>query len=197
MSFVRLGEAQFDAAVSIADDAAHPDTIGLGFDAEGTPKRRVEVVDRGVTRAVLHTRRTAAKAGATSTGHEGRDGYVPGAQPSNVILAPGDRPYEDLVRGMRRGLLVTDFWYTRILDPRTQIVTGLTRNGVWLVDGGEIIRPVRNLRFTQSFLDAFGPGNVLGIGAEPALIAGDTQLGSYLVPAVHLASWNVTGNARG
>ena len=163
---------------------------------EGTPKQRVRVVDHGVTRAVLHTRRTAAKAGTTSTGHAGHDAFVPGAQPSNVILDPGDRSQAELVAGMRRGLLVTDFWYTRILDPRTQVVTGLTRNGVWLVEGGEIVRPVRNLRFTQSFLDAFGPGHVLGIGAQPALIAGHS-VGSYLVPAVHLAAWNVTGNARG
>lgn len=194
-SFVRFGEAQFDAAVSIADDAAHPGMVGVGFDVEGTPRRRVEVVDGGITRAVLHSRRTAARAGATSTGHAGRETFVPGAVPSSVILAPGDRPSEELVRGMRRGLLVTDFWYTRILDPRTQVVTGLTRNGVWLVEGGEIVRPVRNLRFTQSFLEAFGPGSVLGIGAEPALIIDDPV--SYLVPGVHLASWNVTGNARG
>ena len=195
-SFVRLGEAQFDAAISLADDATHPDTLGVGFDIEGTPKQRVRVVDHGVTRAVLHTRRTAATAGTTSTGHAGRDAFIPGAQPSNVILDPGARSQAELVGGMRRGLLVTDFWYTRILDPRTQVVTGLTRNGVWLIEGGEIVRPVRNLRFTQSFLDAFGPGNVLGIGAQPALISGHS-VGSYLVPAVHLAAWNVTGNARG
>jgi predicted Zn-dependent protease len=192
---VRFGEAQFDAAVTIADDAAHPGMVGVGFDVEGTPRRRVEVVDQGITRAVLHSRRTAARAGTTSTGHAGRETFVPGAVPSSVILAPGDRRSAELVRGIRRGLLVTDFWYTRILDPRTQVVTGLTRNGVWLVEGGEIVRPVRNLRFTQSFLEAFGPGNVLGIGAEPALIIDNPV--SYLVPAVHLATWNVTGNARG
>jgi predicted Zn-dependent protease len=197
-SFARLGEPQLDAAISIDDDATHPATIGIGFDVEGTPKRRVAVVERGVTRAVLHNRRTAARTGghAVSTGHAGRDEFAPGAQPSNVILAPGERPHADLVRGIRRGLLVTDFWYTRILDPRTQVVTGLTRNGVWLVEQGEIVRAVRNVRFTQSFLDALGPGNVLGVGAHPALITGHS-VGSYLVPAVHLASWNVTGNARG
>jgi len=197
-SFVRLGEPQFDAAISLADDAMHPDTLGIGFDVEGTPKRRVAVVEAGVTRGVLHTRRTAARAGdgAESTGHAGRDAFTPGAQPSNVVLAPGDRSHADLLRGVHRGLLVTDFWYTRILDPRTQVVTGLTRNGVWLVENGEIVRPVRNLRFTQSYLEALAPGNVLGLGAEPALITGHSP-GSYLVPAIHLATWNVTGNARG
>jgi predicted Zn-dependent protease len=95
-----------------------------------------------------------------------------------------------------RGVLVTDFWYTRILDPRTQVVTGLTRNGVWLIEDGKIVRPVTNLRFTQSFLDALGPDAVRGISAERALVlAGWDSI--YLVPSLHLASWNFTGGAKG
>ena len=93
---------------------------------------------------------------------------------------------------------MTDFWYTRILDPRTQVVTGLTRNGVWLIEGGRIIRPVTNLRFTQSFLEALGPGRVRGVGSDLTLVGGATfGLGAYVVPSLHLASWNFTGGARG
>ena len=93
-------------------------------------------------------------------------------------------------------MLVTDFWYTRILDPRTQVVTGLTRNGVWLIEGGRIVRPVTNLRFTQSFIDALGPGAVRGVGSERALII-DGWESVFLVPSLHLASWNFTGGAQG
>ena len=195
-SFARLGEAQFDRSITLLDDVTDPGQVGLPFDAEGTPKRRVEVVRAGVTSAILHTRRTARKTGAQSTGHATEGAGQWGAVPANVVLAAGDRPATELVAGMERGLLVTDFWYTRILDPRTQVVTGLTRNGVWLVENGRIVRPVRNMRFTQSFHEALGPGAVRAVGSERTLIL-DGLEAAYLVPGLHLASWNFTGGARG
>jgi predicted Zn-dependent protease len=195
-SFVRLGEAQFDAAISLRDDVTDPGSWGVAFDAEGTPKRRVDVVRDGVTSAVLHTRRTAAKVGAESSGHAIEGGDAFGGLPSNPVLEGGDRTDDELVAGVRRGLLVTDFWYTRILDPRTQVVTGLTRNGVWLIEDGRIVRPLRNLRFTQSFHEALGPGAVRAIGRDRALTpAGFGAVA--LVPRLHLASWNFTGGAKG
>jgi predicted Zn-dependent protease len=107
-------------------------------------------------------------------------------------------PPDDLVAGMERGLLVTDFWYTRILDPRTMVVTGLTRNGVWLVEDGRVARPVTNLRFTQSYLEALGPAQVRGIGSDQTLVGGATfGFGAYVVPSLHLGSWNFTGGAKG
>jgi predicted Zn-dependent protease len=195
-SFVRLGEAQFDRSNTLRDDVTDPGSWGLPFDAEGTPKRRLDVVRAGVASAVLHTRRTAARAGAASTGHAIEDGEAFGGLPNNPVLEAGDRSANGLVEGVGRGLLVTDFWYTRILDPRTQVVTGLTRNGVWLIEEGRVVRPVRNLRFTQSFLEALGPGRVKAIGAEPALVPAGYD-GVHLVPSLHLASWNFTGGARG
>lgn len=195
-SFVALGEAQFDPAVTIRDDAADPGTVGVAFDAEGTPKRPLDVVRDGVTAGVLHTRRTAAKAGTQSTGHAVEGATEWGALPENIVLEAGGRSPEEMLGGMERGLLVTDFWYTRVLDPRTQVVTGLTRNGVWLVEDGRIVRPVSNLRFTQSFLEALAPGGVRGVGSDRSLIGGGFG-GAYLVPSLHLAQWNFTGGAKG
>ena len=83
-----------------------------------------------------------------------------------------------------------------MLDPRTQVVTGLTRNGVWLVEDGRVVRPVANLRFTQSYVEALAPGSVKAVGSARDLVPGGFD-GHVLVPALHLASWNVTGNARG
>jgi predicted Zn-dependent protease len=196
-SFVRLGERQLDAAIDIRDDATDPRQVGVAFDAEGTSKRPVRVVRDGVSAAVLHTRRTAAKARTESTGNAVAGAESWGALPENVILREGDRPTDELIGSVGRGLLVTDFWYTRILDPRTMVVTGLTRNGVWLIEGGRIVRPVRNLRFTQSYAAALAPGNVLGVGREQALVPGSWDLGASIVSPLHLASWNFTGNARG
>jgi predicted Zn-dependent protease len=114
------------------------------------------------------------------------------------VLEAGSASQDDLVGGVERGLLVTDFWYSRILDPRTQVVTGLTRNGVWLIENGRVQRPVTNLRFTQSFLEALGPGQVRGVGSDLTLVGGAVfGIGAYVVPSLHLASWNFTGGAKG
>jgi predicted Zn-dependent protease len=197
-SFARIGEAQFDASISLADDVAHPMAVGTSFDAEGTPKRRVDLVKEGITSGVIHDRRTAKALGATSTGNAAAGAGPWGALPANLVLEGGPASREDLTAGVERGLLVTDFWYTRILDPRTQVVTGLTRNGVWLIEDGRIVRPVTNLRFTQSFLEALGPGNVRAVGSDLTLVGGATfGVGAYVAPSLHLASWNFTGGAKG
>ena len=195
-SFVRPGEQQFDPVFTLRDDPSDPAQIGVGFDAEGTPKRPFDLVKAGVTGGPIHTRRTAAKAGTESTGHavEGAEAF--GALPLNLVVSPGDRSTDDLVGSVERGLLVTDFWYTRILDPRTQVVTGLTRNGVWLVEAGRIVRPLSNLRFTQSFVEALGPGAIRGVSSDRRLLSDDFGTAS-LGPALHLASWNFTGGAKG
>jgi len=195
-SFVRFGEPQLDETIDLRDDVTDPGHAGVPFDVEGTPRRRIDVVERGITKAVLHTRRTAKRAGVESTGHalEGAEQW--GALPTNTVLAAGDRSPDELLASVERGLLVTDLWYTRVLDPRTLVVTGLTRNGVWLVEGGRVVRPVKNLRFTQSYVEALAPGAVRGIGSDASLIAGGLG-GSCLVPSLHLGSWNFTGGARG
>ncbi len=197
-SFAKLGETQFDRSITLADDVTHPMAVGIGFDAEGTPKRRVELVRDGVTSSLVHDRRTAKSLGEQSTGHAVGGAGQYGAIPANLVLEPGSTPADDLVGDVERGLLVTDVWYTRILDPRTQVVTGLTRNGVWLVEDGRIVRPVTNLRFTQSYLEALSPGNVRGVGSDLTLVAGGTfGIGAYVVPSIQLASWNFTGGAAG
>jgi predicted Zn-dependent protease len=105
-----------------------------------------------------------------------------------------------LVAGVERGVLVSDLWYTRMLDPRTLAITGLTRNGVWLIEDGCVSRPLRNFRFTQSYAQALMPGNVKGVGRTATAVPGDTYTATaprWSCPALHLASWNFTGGASG
>jgi predicted Zn-dependent protease len=197
-SFARLGEAQFDATITLADDVEHPMAVGVPFDAEGTPKRRVELVRDGITSGLVHDRRTAKALDAESTGNAVAGAGPYGAMPENLVLKPGSASRDEMIAAVGRGVLVTDFWYTRILDPRTQVVTGLTRNGVWLIEDGRVVRPVTNMRFTQSFLEALSPGNVRSVGSELTLVGGAVfGIGAYVVPALHLASWNFTGGAKG
>jgi predicted Zn-dependent protease len=197
-SFARVGEAQFDSALSLWDDCLDEASSALPWDAEGTPRRRVELVSAGTTAAVAHDRRTAAALGAESTGHAVEGGERSGPQPPQLRLAAGSGGNStELAAGMRRGLLVSDFWYTRVLDPRTVVVSGLTRNGVWLVEGGEISRAVGTLRFTQSYPDALRPGALLGVGSDAAPVPERTPGSVTVTPSLRLARWHVTGGAAG
>lgn len=210
-SFVRLGEAQFDPAITLHDD---PLAVGQTYDDQGTPRRRLTMVDAGTTVALTHDRRSAAEAGATSTGHAGPGtpvwgpfarhltlaGAAGGAPVTEAEGAAADSTVAALVAGVERGLLVSDLWYTRMLDPRTLAVTGLTRNGLWLIEDGHVTTALRNFRFTQSYAQALMPGNVLAVGTAATPLPGDTYTPTtprWSCPALRLASWNFTGGASG
>ena len=211
-SFVRLGEDQFDPAITLVDD---PLAIGLEYDNEGTPRQRLVLVDRGTTVSLTHDRRSAAEAGADSTGHAAETPFSWGPAARHLGLLPSgaatdvanevegpvaDSSVAELLAGVERGVLVSDFWYTRMLDPRTLAITGLTRNGVWLIEDGSVTRPLRNFRFTQSYAQALMPGNVKAVGRTSTPVPGDTYTATaprWSCPALHLASWNFTGGASG
>ncbi|WP_305785128.1 TldD/PmbA family protein [Symbioplanes lichenis] len=207
-SFAELGAHQFDDKITITDE---PLGATLPFDLEGTPRDTLVLVRDGVTQAVSHDRTSAAEAGGVSTGHASGASRSWGPMATNLRLSPGPVtnavPEEAigptaasaraLVSRMRRGLLITDFWYTRVLDQKSLVLTGLTRNGVWLVEDGEVTAAVSNMRFTQSYPQALAPGAVLAVGAD-ALPLPDRWSGvRYTAPALHLAAWNLTGNASG
>ena len=151
--------------------------------------------------ALAQDRRTARRMNAESTGHAVGESDSYGPIPSNLFLGPADASFgagtADLIASVRRGLLVTTFNYCRILDPKTQVVTGLTRNGTFLIEDGKVRSGVKNLRFTQSFIEALAPGNVLGISREARFA--DSEFGPGLVhcPALRLGSFRFTGGARG
>ena len=193
-SFVHLGEQQWDPAVDMWDDATEPPARGAGFEAEGTPKRRRDLVSAGVSVGLAHDRRSAVLAGVEPTGHSvGSPAF--GGYPADLFLADGEVTPDQLVAGVERGLLVTDFWYNRVLDPKTQVVTGLTRNGLFLIEGGRVASAVQNLRYTQSIVAAFGPGKLLGLADDGQLVGNEG--GVVHVPTARLAAWSFTGNARG
>ncbi|MGW5011638.1 metallopeptidase TldD-related protein, partial [Micromonospora chalcea] len=218
-SFAEPGTAQFDPLVTLVDDPLHAGT--LPFDLEGTPRRALPLVEGGITGAVAYDRRGGAEAGSGSTGHGMPGSATFGPIPHNIRLladpgvadagttvaagpvsagvtgAVGDPDTAALVAGMRRGLLVSDFWYTRVLDPKQLVVTGLTRNGVWLVEDGVPTRAVRDFRFTESYPRALGPGRVLGLGRAPVRQPGRVDGSWYEAPTLRLSSWHFTGGASG
>jgi predicted Zn-dependent protease len=196
-SFVDLGAKQFDERVTMIDDPVSGTALGVPFDTEGTPKASLDMIRDGVTSGVTHDRRTARKASVASTGHAHASSVTWGPFAQNALVVPGDTPVEDMIAGVERGLYVATLNYCRILDPKTQVVTGLTRNGTFMIENGEITGAVTNLRFTQSFLEALGDGNVLAIGDD--LRYADCEFGGGMVraPSMRLASWHFTGGAEG
>ncbi|HUQ39601.1 MAG TPA: TldD/PmbA family protein [Acidimicrobiales bacterium] len=196
-SFAHPGEQQFDPSISIWDDALDARGIPFPFDVEGTPKSRLDLVAGGKTVGLTHDRRTAAKAGVESTGHGVPGGESFGGYAQNAFLGGGSASHDELVTAVDRGLLITCFNYCRILDEKTQVVTGLTRNGTFLVENGKIAGAVRNLRFTQSFVGALGPGKVLAVGNDGRLADSEFGPGGCWAPSLALAGWNFTGGAKG
>jgi predicted Zn-dependent protease len=198
-SFVRIGEQQFDPAITMIDDVRTPGGIGLPFDSEGTPKSPTMLVRNGVSETIVHDRRTAKEAGAVSTGHAIPGGESIGAFPLNLSLQPGpaDRTIAHLIGEVGRGLLVTEFNYSNMLDPRSVVVTGLTRNGLWLIEHGQVSRAVKNLRFTQAYPAALRPGAVLGMSGISETVPVFFEGISFSAPALRLADWHFTGGATG
>jgi predicted Zn-dependent protease len=196
-SFVDLGAQQFDEQITLVDDPLSGNALGVPFDVEGTPKTGLDLVRDGVTAGITHDRRSAGKAGAVSTGHAHEASATCGPMAGHLVLQPGEDSVEDMISRVDRGLYVATFNYCRILDPKSQVVTGLTRNGTFMIENGEITGAVTNLRFTQSFVTALGPGNVLGVGND--LRYADSEFGAGFVraPSLHLGSWHFTGGAEG
>jgi predicted Zn-dependent protease len=185
----RLGQQIVSEQISIWDDGLDPRGTPLPFDFEGVPKRRVDLIERGVARGVVYDSETAAREGKRSTGHALPAPNVWGPFPINLFLGTGDRSRSELLGALDRGVLVTRFWYVNPVHPRQAVLTGMTRDGTFLVERGEIVRPVRNLRFTQSMLDALGA--TLGVGS----VATPTEafFGATVVPPLLLGRFTFTG----
>jgi PmbA protein len=188
-SFFEQGRNVGSDLVSLVDDGGDPAGLPMAFDYEGVRKQRVPLLEAGVCRQVVYDSQTAARAGRTSTGHGLPAPNPYGPFPLNSVMAAGETSRADLVAGMDRGLLVTRFHYTNTVHPKLAIITGMTRDGTFLVEGGTIIGPVRNLRFTQSYLDAIA--GVSAVSSSRKTLRG--FLGSTVVPAVRIDAWTFTG----
>ncbi len=154
----RLGEKILGDNITVEDDAYHPMGAGPSFDGEGYPKSKLTLIENGILRDLASSRISAHRYGdAKATGHELPLPNPLGENPTNLVIRGRARTKtpEELVKELDRGLLVTRLWYIREVESRTKTVTGMTRDGTFLVENGEIKRPVKNLRFNQSLLELF------------------------------------------
>ena len=150
----RLGQRVAAAAINLSDSPRFPRTLGRSFDAEGVPKQPVPLIQDGVANAVVHDTRSAAQTGARSTGHAlAPGGATLGPAPTNLVLIGGGAvDVAELCRPIARGIYVTRLWYVNAVRPKETLLTGVTRDGTFLIEDGEITRPLEDLRFTDSAL---------------------------------------------
>ena len=172
----RLGETMFNERLNLYSDPMHPDLPSAPSTADGIPASRLSLVRNGVVENLEYSRFWAQE--------KKRD---PSPGPVNYIIESSQPPVplDDMIKGMERGLLISRFWYVRQIDPRTIMLTGLTRDGLWWIENGQVRYPVRNLRFNQSVLAMLAPWNVLAIGAP-------VRKAPLLVPALKLAAFTFT-----
>ncbi|MBV8332847.1 MAG: TldD/PmbA family protein [Candidatus Eremiobacteraeota bacterium] len=149
-----LDKQYFADTLTVHDDYAHPLNPGMPFDFEGQPTMRVPLVENGIVRNVVTDSYYARKLERPNTGHALPAPNSYGPQPRNLCVAPGTRSLEHLIAETKRGLLITRFWYIRTVDQKKAVVTGMTRDGTFLVEDGKVTHGVRNLRFNQSILEA-------------------------------------------
>jgi len=188
----RAGQKVVAETVSIYDDGLDRRCFPMPFDFEGVPRQRVELIEQGVAKGVVYDSYTAARGSAQNTGHALPAPNPGGPMPGHLHLAPGDSSLKELVGAIDRGLWVSRFHYVNVVQPLETIITGMTRDGVWLVEAGEVKHPVKNLRFSQSVLEALA--TTKGIGRELKLQRG--WFGGSLVPALHLGRFTFTGKTE-
>ncbi len=182
------GTRAMSESVSIWDDGGSLTGWPMPFDVEGVPRRKVELVENGVVNAPVHNTYTAAQDGVPSTGHQ--QYFVGPPIASNLFMRAGDRSVDELIASTRRGLYITRFFYTRLSHNRGCVMTGMTRDGTFLIKDGEFRHPVKDLRFTQSYVDALN--GVESVGDEAKLVLNEVGFATC-VPALKLASFNFTG----
>lgn len=194
----RFGERVTGPRFTLYEDGLDPRTLAIPFDVEGTPKRRVTLVEEGIARAVVHDRQSARWYGTASTGHAAdARRYAPGGHAANLTMAGGTASREQLVGAVKRGVLITRFHYTNTPDPKRATMTGTTRDGTFLIEDGEITRALANVRYRMSALDLFGGIDLL----TPQRLVRDwwssNGMGSIvcLAPAIKVARATITGSS--
>ncbi len=191
----KFGEQLMDERVTMVDDAGYKDMMGFSFDFEGVPKKRVEMIKNGVAKDVVYDSYTAGKENnKESTGHALPMPNSMGPMTMNLVLEGGDSNIEEMIKETDKGILVTRFNYCRPVHPVKSILTGLTRDGTWMIEDGEVQYPLKNLRFTQNLLDAFT--DVEEIGTEQVLFGMDYYPLYTLSPSMKIPKFNFTGTTE-
>lgn len=187
----KLGKKLLSPLLSIEDNALDGAAPGQTFDYEGQPRTKVKLIENGVIKNPVHDRKTAKAARTASTGHALPQPSYMGPIPLNLAVKPGLGSLDDLIKGTERGVLVTQFHYTNLLKSQDVEMTGMTRNGTFLIEDGKVTFPVRNMRFTQNMVEAFG-----NVEAVSGLAVPCSAWGAMACPAFRLRNFNFSSSTK-
>jgi len=183
----KLGKRVASPLVTIYDDAYDSRTVGMPFDFEGAAKKKVTFIEDGIARAVAYDSYTANKHGKPNTGHALLPPNPFGPYPVNLIMKAGEVQKDALIRSCKRGLLITRFWYIRVISPKETMVTGTTRDGTFLIEDGKITKPVKNLRFQERIMGALN---------RVEAVSKETESYSAVVPWLKIRDFNFIGGTE-
>ena len=182
----RMGKRVLGENITLHDDAYHLLQSGAPFDGEGIPRRKILLVDKGVPTNLVYSRSTAKKMKAKPTGHGFPLPNDVGEAPMNLVFADGNASVDEMVRSTERGILVTRLWYIREVDPYEKVLTGMTRDGTFLVQNGRVAGGIRNFRFNQGVLDILSNVEMLG---QAVRAAGEESF-EMVVPAMKVRNFH-------
>jgi predicted Zn-dependent protease len=182
----RMGKKIFGENITLWDDVYHPLQVGAPWDGEGFSRQKVLLVDRGVPKNFVYSRATAKKMTAKATGHGFTLPNEYGEAPMNLVFGGGDKSVDDMIRSTERGVLVTRFWYIREVEPYEKVLTGMTRDGTFLVENGRVTGGIRNFRFNQSIIEALAKVETLG----PAVRATGEESFEMVVPPMKIRDFH-------
>ena len=174
----KLGEQVYDPQVNMYADPWHPDAPVLPWDGEGTPRERMAIIENGKVMNLNYSRYWAQKQGKTAN-----------ARPGNLLTSGGSKSIAELGKGTQKGILLTRTWYIRMVDPQTVLLTGLTRDGTFYIENGQIKHPVKNFRFNESPVIMLNNIDELG---KPVRVAGDESSFVMMIPPMRLRDFTFT-----
>jgi predicted Zn-dependent protease len=188
----RLGVKLFGDNIQISDDVSHPLQAGVPFDGEGVPRRKLTLVEAGVPRDLAYSRSSARRARVEPTGHGFPLPNEVGEAPLNIVIAGGTTSVKEMIESTDRGVLVTRLWYIREVSPYDKIMTGMTRDGTFLIENGCVTRGLRNFRFNQGIIELLNNVEAL----SPSVRASGEEAFDMVVPAMKVRNFNFTEVTR-
>jgi len=192
----QFGKRLVDEKVMIYDDGLDAQGLQVPFDFEGVPKQKVTFFEKGVVKNIAYDSLTAGREGKESTGHGLIAPNTEGPIPTNLFMEGGESRLEDMIRTVRRGIYVTRFHYTNVAEPMKAVITGMTRDGTFWIEDGEIKNSIKDLRFTESILKALS--RLKAISRErktcpPGSIYGRRFVTGTVVPTIQIEGFNFSG----
>ncbi len=187
----KLGKKIASEKLTLYDNAFEPGAGGMPFDFEGTPRKKVMLINKGVLENFVHDRRTAKKMKTKNTGHSIGEPNTYGPIPMCPVFEGGKASPEEMIKSMKKGLYIRKLHYTNVLNPKELLVTGMTRDGVFMVENGEIKHAVKNLRFSDSLFNILSGIDMLG-----PVTAIDFDEGWGKIPWVKINGFNFTSKTE-